>query len=96
MNSWKSTSSKFYFTYRKESVGLEDVEDLADEDEDLTDFARRTKEELAKLPWYDRMLFEAFVNEGHTISSLSRATGIPRTSVSLTLNRVRKHIKSNL
>ena len=96
MNSWKSTSSKFYFTYRKESVGLEDVEDVEDDDVDLTDFARRTKEELAKLPWYDRMLFEAFVNEGHTISSLSRATGIPRTSVSLTLNRVRKHIKSNL
>ena len=96
MNSWKSTSSKFYFTYRKESVGLEDIEDVVDDDEDLTDFARRTKEELAKLPWYDRMLFEAFVNEGHTVSSLSRATGIPRTSVSLTLNRVRKHIKSNL
>ena len=96
LNSWKSTSSKFYFTYRKESVGLEDVEDVEDEDVDLTDFARRTKEELAKLPWYDRMLFEAYVNEGHTISSLSRATGIPRTSVSLTLNRVRKHIKLNL
>ena len=96
LNSWKSTSSKFYFTYRKESAGLEDVEDVVDDDVDLTDFARRTKEGLTKLPWYDRLLFETFVNEGHTISSLSRATGIPRTSVSLTLNRVRKHIKLNL
>jgi hypothetical protein len=96
MNSWKSSSSPFYFMYRKETVGLEDLEDLADEDEDLTDFAQKTNDELAKLPWYDRMLFETFVNDGHTISSLSRATGIPRTSVSLTLNRVRKHIKSNL
>ena len=96
MNSWKSSSSPFYYTYRRETVDLADIEDLADETEDLTHFVQNTKEVLQTLPWYDRKLFETYVNDGHTVSSLARATGIPRTSVSLTLNRVRKHVKRNL
>jgi plasmid maintenance system antidote protein VapI len=42
------------------------------------------------------MLFETFVEENHTVSSLARATGIPRTSVSLTINRVRRFLKENI
>jgi uncharacterized protein YerC len=42
------------------------------------------------------MLFKTFVEGGHTYSSLSRDTGIPRTSISLTVNRVREYIKQNL
>jgi hypothetical protein len=96
MNSWRSSSSPFYFTYRKPSVDIEEAEHILDEQEDLTHFVQKTREELAKLPWYDRMLFDTYVQDNHTVSSLARVTGIPRTSVSLTLNRVRKHIKSNL
>ena len=96
MNSWKSSSSPFFFTYRRETVDLADIEDIADDTEDLTEFVQKTREVLQTLPWYDRKLFETFVADGHTVSSLARATGIPRTSVSLTLNRVRKHVKKNL
>ena len=51
---------------------------------------------LAGLNWYDRMLFETFVEAGHTVSSLARSTGIARTSVSLTINRVRRYLKKNI
>ena len=96
LNSWKSSTSPFYFIYRKPSHNIEEAEGIEEEVEDLTHLSETTHRELAKLPWYDRLLFQTFLDENHTVSSLSRATGIPRTSVSLTLNRVRKHIKRNL
>jgi DNA-directed RNA polymerase specialized sigma24 family protein len=51
---------------------------------------------LAQLPWYDQLLFRTFADGEHTYSSLSRETNIPRTSISLTINRVRDYIKQNL
>jgi DNA-directed RNA polymerase specialized sigma24 family protein len=100
LNSYHSATSPFYYTYRKPSVSLydcKDVEAIKEEDQTpIIEMAERAKEILNRLPWYDRMLFETFVEESHTVSSLARATGIPRTSVSLTINRVRRHLKNNL
>jgi RNA polymerase sigma factor (sigma-70 family) len=93
MNSFRSTTSPFYHTYRKPSVDLHEVEDLPVEEDQTPELAARIRHELLKLPWYDRMLMEVFVDEGHTVSSLSRSTGIPRTSISLSINRIRRHIK---
>jgi hypothetical protein len=98
MNSWKSVTSPFYYTYRKpgENINIEELQDLPDYDDPTTEIADRIKEELSYLPWFDKKLFEVFLNENHTISSLSRVTGIPRTSISLSINRIRRHIKKNL
>jgi len=98
LNSWKSVTSPFYHTYRKpaENIDIEDIQDVPEYDDPTTEIADRIKDELSVLPWFDRKLFEVFLNEGHTISSLARATGIPRTSISLTINRIRKHIKKNI
>ena len=100
MNSWKSTTSPFFYTYRQTNLpldGLSNLEDIPDEDEEPTqEKAKRAREVLNFLPWYDKMLFETFVEENHTVSSLARATGIPRTSVSLTINRVRRFLKENI
>ena len=97
MNSWRSTTSPFYYTYRVQGNPIEDLEHIPEEpDERITATADKIKAELNKLSWYDRLLFETYVDENHTISSLSRATGIPRTSISLSINRIRKHIKNNL
>jgi DNA-directed RNA polymerase specialized sigma24 family protein len=100
MNSWKSTTSPFFHTYRQTALqldGLSDLVDIPDEDEEPTqEKAKRAREVLNFLPWYDKMLFETFVEENHTVSSLARATGIPRTSVSLTINRVRRFLKENI
>ena len=98
LNSWKSVTSPFYYTYRKHGELESAIENLVIPIEEEMDheIVDKIKYELEKLPWYDRMLFKTFVDENHTISSLSRATGIPRTSISLSINRIRKHIKKNL
>jgi len=95
MNSYRSTTSPFYTTYRRPSSELEQVPEHEEEDNTI-EIADKIKKEIEKLNWYDKMLFEIFVDEGHTISSLARATGIPRTSISLSINRIRRHIKKNL
>jgi hypothetical protein len=98
MNSWKSVTSPFFYTYRKHGELESKIENIviAQENDNELEIVDRIKYELEKLPWYDKMLFKTFVDENHTISSLSRATGIPRTSISLSINRIRKHIKRNL
>jgi len=100
LNSWRSTTSPFFYTYRKTNLPLDEwtnLSDLPEEDETPTiEKAERAREVLNFLPWYDKMLFETFVKENHTVSSLARATGIPRTSVSLTINRVRRFLKENI
>jgi hypothetical protein len=97
MNSWRSVTSPFYYTYRMNTTDIDDIEDVVQgEDENHTEIHDKIKRELSKLSWYDRMLFQTYVDENHTISSLSRATGIPRTSISLSINRIKKHIRKRL
>ncbi len=92
---WRSRTSAFYRKYLAPSNELYDTSEETEEDytEELYSLAIK---KLDGLHWYDKMLFQTFVDEGHTISSLSRATGIPRTSVSLTINRVRKYLQAEL
>jgi DNA-directed RNA polymerase specialized sigma24 family protein len=79
------------------TTDIDDIEDVVQgEDENHTEIHDKIKRELSKLSWYDRMLFQTYVDENHTISSLSRATGIPRTSISLSINRIKKHIRKRL
>ena len=99
LNSWRSTTSEFYRIYRRPTSDIDDYSVQNEEPEDMeyvTETAKKIQQEIEKLHWYDRELFKVFVEEGHTMSSLSRVTGIPRTSISLTINRIRKHIKKQL
>jgi len=99
LNSWRSTTSEFYRLYRRPSSEIEEYSVPAEEEEDtewIGETAKKIQQELDKLHWYDAELFKVFVEENHTMSSLSRVTGIPRTSISLTINRIRKHIKNKL
>lgn len=96
LNSWKSTSSAFFYTYRKESPSIAEVQNEVEPENYDLELVEKIEKLLKQLPWFDRMLFDIYVKENHSISSLSRATQIPRTSVSLTINRVRKYIKKNL
>lgn len=97
VNSWKSTSSPFYKTYRQDSKDICLVdEELCQNHTELylciDTLSSLIKKEIENLHWYDRELFKIFLEGDHTISSLSRETGIPRTSISLSIKRIRKHI----
>jgi len=95
MTQWRSRTGPFFKQfgdhYNKE---LNDNIKEPEAEEHLD--TKRVSKLLHQLPWYDKMLFETFMEGGHSYSSLSRETGIPRTSISLTINRVRDYIKTNL
>jgi DNA-directed RNA polymerase specialized sigma24 family protein len=97
LNQWNSKTSYFYNNFRKPSGSLvEDMYEIAEIDESTEEVVQKITKILSGLSWYNRLLFDTYVQEGHSVSSLSRVTKIPRTSVSLSINRIRKHVKKNL
>ena len=94
MTQWRSRTGPFFKQFG-DHFHREIPESLAEPETQSLD-SQRVSKLLHQLPWYDKMLFETFMEGSHTYSSLSRETGIPRTSISLTINRVRKYIKQNL
>lgn len=99
LNSWRSTTSPFYRNYRKPSDSIEDHSYLEYEEgdrEEIEELAAEVQASLNSLSWFERELLRVYIEEGHNMSSLSRATKIPRTTISLTINRVRTHIKNKI
>ncbi len=96
MIQWRSKTGPFYKMYFNNSWSDPSDHLPEVENEEVSIDTKKVDQLLDQLPWYDRSLFKLFADGGHTYSSLSRETMIPRTSISLTINRVRKHIKKNL
>ena len=92
---WRSKTSPFYRQHLAPTSAISDPKE--NQEEDLTqELYNLAIKKLEGLHWYDQLLFKTYVDEGHTISSLSRATGIPRTSISLTINRVKNYLQTEL
>lgn len=51
---------------------------------------------LKGLTWYEKKLTEVYFNDGHTIRSLAKATGISKTNIHLTLKKTKMAIKDNI
>lgn len=94
MTQWRSKTGPFYKQFG-DKYHKEVSDNITEETVDYLD-VQKVEKLLAQLPWYDHLLFKTFSDGCHTYSSLSRETGIPRTSISLTINRVRDYIKQNL
>lgn len=98
-NAWNSTTSPFYTTWRKthEPISSKHEEALWEDPERETDpFTAQIDSILNELDWYSRELFRVHVAHGTNASKLSRELKIPRKSISLTVNRVKQHIKQRL
>jgi DNA-directed RNA polymerase specialized sigma24 family protein len=94
MIQWRSQTGPFHRQFRKQHEELS-YNDREEKEEKQLDVDKVNKI-LDQLPWYDAELFRVFANGDHNYSTLSKETGIPRTSIALTIKRVRKHIKANL
>ena len=56
----------------------------------------KIEKELGNMYWYDKKVFEVYYNEGHTLDSLAKKTGISRNSLFTTLKKVRTKLKEIL
>jgi DNA-directed RNA polymerase specialized sigma24 family protein len=105
-NSWKSTTSPFYRLYRDPDLRQElshshqelPDQEVTEEPEPFQtlDIHSKIDRELSKLSWYERELAKAYAEHGCNANLLSRVTKIPRTSINLTLSRIRTHVKTNI
>jgi DNA-directed RNA polymerase specialized sigma24 family protein len=93
-NNYHSKSSLYYYTYNKykfsEITPTEEIQDTEYEESsiDLT----WVKEELNTMDWYQKRLFELFIEENCSITNLSRRTTIPLNSVSRDINKIRREL----
>lgn len=94
MTQYRSQTGPFYKQFVKRNENLES-NDTAETEEEHLDI-KKINMLLENLNWYDRELFRLFSAGNHTYSSLARETQIPRTSISLTINRVRRYLKKNI
>lgn len=94
MVQWRSQTGPFYKQFIKTELDIDhyDREEVEEKHLDV----ERINKILEDLPWYDKELFKLYAEGQHNYSSLAKETGIPRTSIGLTINRVKKHIKQNL
>ena len=94
MTQWRSQTGPFYKQFVRQHDDVE-LYDKPIETEEEFDF-KKANNLLDQLNWYDRTLFKLYADGDHSYSSLSRETGIPRTSISLTINRVRTFLKKHI
>jgi len=94
MTQWRSQTGPFHRQFVKQHSEI-DHYDRAEKEEVPFDFDHVNKL-IEDLDWYDRELFKLFAAGDHNYSTLAKETGIPRTSIALTIKRVRKHLKKNL
>lgn len=98
-NAWNSSTSPFYKQFRQTYDELTSHhENLLWEDPEsgTESFTTQIDTILNELDWYSRELFKVHVEHGTNASALSRELKIPRKSISLTVNRVKQHIKQRL
>jgi hypothetical protein len=91
LTQWRSNTGPFYKMFFNQKSN-EIVGDFIYEDEYDFNELEYIKA-LDGLAWYDKELFKIFSDKQHTISSLSRETGIPRSSVDVTIKKVRKILR---
>ena len=94
-NSWKSTTSPFYRNYRDPNFQgeLPDVAEESPEEDDIQQRLLEVAEEGMKgLGWYEKELLQVYAENGANASLVSRLTKIPRTSINLTIRKIKKHI----
>ena len=89
---WNSVTSRFYYKYRKkETFEIHEHEYDPEVDDTIKQIERKIKKEY----WYDRRLFEIYLQEG-SCRAVSRKTGIPFQSVALTISKLKKRIHENI
>jgi DNA-directed RNA polymerase specialized sigma24 family protein len=90
-NNYNSNSSPYYHTYRKfkfSEIDNLDIQYLELEESPID--LLWVKDQLNNLEWYFKRLMELYIEEGCSITKLSKRTTIPLNSVSRDINKVRK------
>lgn len=90
-NNYNSKSSKYYYLYKKyqfTEIHGNEIEYLSIEEPTVN--LEWVKDQLNNMEWYYKRLMELYIEEGCSITKLSKRTTIPINSVSRDINKIRK------
>jgi DNA-directed RNA polymerase specialized sigma24 family protein len=93
-NQYHSKSSKYHYTYRRyqfSDVVESEIPDVEYQEEQFN--LNWVYEQLKTIDWYYGRLFELYIEEGCSVTKLSKRTTIPINSVSRDINKVRRQLK---
>jgi len=93
-NQYHSKSSKYHYTYRRyqfSDVVETEIPDVVYEEDEFN--LEWVYEQLKSIDWYYGRLFELYIEEGCSVTKLSKRTTIPINSVSRDINKVRRQLK---
>lgn len=96
LNMAKSDRSTFYNKFRRsfeEWNERMDVKDEADQIEVREEMAKRLKDNMNSLHWYEQKLIEIWAENGRNMIKISRDTGIPYRSLSKTIIKAKKELR---
>jgi len=96
-NQFHSQTSKYYYQFKKsQSENLFDIEivdEQYEEDPFNMNWVRKQLDDMKQTKdWYYGRLFELYIEEGCSITNVSKRTTIPINSVSRDINKVRKEL----
>jgi DNA-directed RNA polymerase specialized sigma24 family protein len=93
-NQYHSKSSKYHYTYRRYQFNEIIDNDIAEIEYQEDEFNMNwVHEQLKTIDWYYGRLFELYIEEGCSVTRLSKRTTIPINSVSRDINKVRRQLK---
>jgi len=93
-NQYNSESSKYHYTYRKykfNDMVEADIPEIEYEEDEFN--MEWVQEQLKTIDWYYARLFQLYIDEGCSVTKLSKRTTIPINSVSRDINKVRRQLK---
>jgi len=93
-NQYHSKSSKYHYTYRRyqfNEIIENDIPDIEYQEDEFN--MNWVHEQLKTIDWYYGRLFELYIEEGCSVTRLSKRTTIPINSVSRDINKVRRQLK---
>jgi DNA-directed RNA polymerase specialized sigma24 family protein len=93
-NQYNSESSKYHYTYRKYKFNDMVEADIPEIEYQEDQFNMEwVQEQLKTIDWYYARLFQLYIDEGCSVTKLSKRTTIPINSVSRDINKVRRQLK---
>jgi hypothetical protein len=60
------------------------------------DLWRQVQKALGDLGWYEQELLKVYAENNGNASLVSRLTSIPRTSINLTIRKIKRHMKQTI
>jgi hypothetical protein len=95
LNMIKSDRSTFYKNYRNYTEFTD--QDFVIDDYDKTSMFEKLEENMEGLHWYNKEILKLYaIDFKKNAKELSRKTGIPYMSIVRTINKTKKHMKTNI